>query len=184
MPIQQRLRKSDILWLLAFPLYEIIGTARHEGSHALVALIEGAKIEQFVILPSIKSYQALLEGRILWGYVVWSGPTDWVPVAAPYLCDLLTYLVFFFVCTRLSFRRHWAWVNLIIVGLISPLVNSGYQYVIAFIGRGTDIPWLLNALPPLAIHVYFAVTLALYVLGLLAILLFPSHILVGKRMTR
>jgi hypothetical protein len=53
MGIQQRFQKSDMLWLLAYPLYQVIGTVRHEGSHALVALVEGAKIEQFVVLPSI-----------------------------------------------------------------------------------------------------------------------------------
>src|ERR1700730_3496770 len=88
MCIQQRFQKSDFLWLFAYPLYQGIGTARHEGSHALVALIEGAKIEQLVVLPST------VGGQFLWGYASWSGPTDWVPLAAPYLCDLLTYLLF------------------------------------------------------------------------------------------
>ena len=95
MLIKQRFQKSDLLWLLAYPFYQIIGTARHEASHAFVALVEGAKIEQFVILPSI------VEGHFVWGYVLWSGSTDWVALAAPYLCDLLTYLLFFFICTRL-----------------------------------------------------------------------------------
>lgn len=166
----QKLQKRDLLWLLAYPIYQIIGTARHEGSHALLAILEGAKIEQFVILPSI------VRGHFLWGYVQWSGQTDWVPVAAPYLCDLLTYLVFFFICTHIPFRSHWVWVNLIILGLVSPLINSTYQYIISFTSPTSDIAQLLNQLPQLAVHSYFVVTLGLYILGLLAILTLPSQI--------
>ncbi|HKF36664.1 MAG TPA: M50 family metallopeptidase [Ktedonobacteraceae bacterium] len=169
--IEQKLQKKDLLWLLAYPIYQVIGTARHEGSHALVAVLEGAKIEQFVILPSI------VGGHFLWGYVQWSGRTNWVPVAAPYLCDLLTYLVFFFICTRIPFRSHWIWVNLIILGLVSPLINSTYQYVISFVTSTSDVAQLLNELPQLAVHSYFVVTLVLYDLGLLVILTLPSQIL-------
>ena len=64
-----------------------------------------------------------------------------------------------------------------VVGLVSPLVNSSYEYVIAFLRPGSDIARLLYALPPLAVHSYFAVTLTVYVLGLLAILIFPTHVL-------
>jgi hypothetical protein len=38
------LQKRDMLWILAYPIYQIIGTIRHEGSHALVALLEGARV--------------------------------------------------------------------------------------------------------------------------------------------
>jgi hypothetical protein len=77
MPIRQRFQKSDILWLLAYPVYQVIGRARQEGSHALVALAEGAKIEQSVVPPS------LVGGQFFWGYVARSVPTDWVMVAVP-----------------------------------------------------------------------------------------------------
>jgi hypothetical protein len=33
------LKKTDLLWLLAYPIYQIIGTIRHEGSHALAGLL-------------------------------------------------------------------------------------------------------------------------------------------------
>jgi hypothetical protein len=45
--------KRDAPWLLALPIYRIIGTARHEGSHALVALLHGATITEFRILPFV-----------------------------------------------------------------------------------------------------------------------------------
>jgi hypothetical protein len=169
--LQQKLQKRDLLWLFAYPIYQIIGTARHEGSHALFAILEGAKIEQFVILPSV------VGGHFLWGYVQWSGHTDWVPVAAPYLCDLLTYLVFFFICARIPFRSHWVWVNFIILGLVSPLINSTYQYIGSFTVPTSDVAQLLSELPKVAVHSYFVVTLGLYVLGLVAFLPLPSQML-------
>jgi hypothetical protein len=40
------LKKADFLWLLAFPLYLLIGTLRHEASHALVGwLAEATSIQ-------------------------------------------------------------------------------------------------------------------------------------------
>ena len=167
--IEQKLQKRDVFWLLAYPIYQIIGTVRHEGSHALAAVAEGAKIEQFVILPSTAG------GHFFWGYVLWSGHTDWVPLAAPYLCDLLTYVVFFFMCTRIPFRSHGVWVNLIILGLVSPLINSTYEYILSFTAPVSDVARLLSELPKLAVHSYFVVTLVLYVLGLVAILPLPSQ---------
>jgi hypothetical protein len=169
--IEQKLQKRDLFWLIAYPIYQIVGTVRHEGSHALAAVLEGAKIEQFVILPSI------VGGHFFWGYVQWSGQTDWVPLAAPYLCDLLTYLVFFFICTRIQFKNHWVWVNFIILGLVSPLINSTYQYIVSFTEPTSDIAQLLSELPKVAVHSYFGVTLVLYVLGLLVILTLPSQML-------
>jgi len=32
------LQKRDLLWILAYPIYQIIGTIRHEGSHLLLCL--------------------------------------------------------------------------------------------------------------------------------------------------
>jgi hypothetical protein len=42
-----RVRWTDFLWLLLFPIYLVIGTARHEGSHALTGAVRGASIVEF-----------------------------------------------------------------------------------------------------------------------------------------
>ena len=58
----------DLLWIAAAPLYLLIGTARHEGSHALVALMEGAKVAKFVFWPTERG----------WGYVLFPpGSVTW-----------------------------------------------------------------------------------------------------------
>jgi hypothetical protein len=153
------LRRRDLLWILAYPLYQLIGTFRHEASHALAAVFQGSTLERFVFWPTWS------DSTFRWGYTSWSGPTNWMAIAAPYLCDLATFVVFYLVCTRLRFKRHWVWVNLVAIGMISPLVNSAFNYVNGLRGRG-DVGWLLGTLPGPVVHTYFAVTLAFYVAGL------------------
>jgi hypothetical protein len=149
------LRKRDLLWLLAYPLYQVIGTLRHELSHALVAWLEGATITEFKFIPT-QGY---------WGYVRWSGPTDWLTLAAPYFVDLLTFVIFFWLCTSIKFHRHWLWLNAVIIGMLSPLVNTAYNYS-GFIRGTNDIGRLLQVLPPFAVHAYMVLTILLYCIGL------------------
>jgi hypothetical protein len=161
--VRHELHRRDLLWILAYPLYQLTGTFRHEASHALAAVLQGARLEEFVFWPTWSG------SSIRWGYVSWSGSTNWVAIAAPYLCDLVIFVLFFVVCTRLRFRRHWVWVNLVITGLVSPLVNSAYNYCNGLRGSG-DVGRLLLALPNPGVHVYFAVTLLFYVVGLFLVL--------------
>ena len=149
------MNKRDLLWFLAYPLYQIIGTFRHEGAHALGVLLFGGEITAFAVLPTNK----------YWGYVDWEGPTNIFITAAPYLLDLFTFLLFYVICMNFGFRRHWLWLNLVILGVISPLVNSAYNYGAA-IGRPNDIAALLHDLNPLLVHCYFILTILLYLQGL------------------
>ena len=158
--MNHQFHRRDLHWILAYPLYQLIGSLRHEASHALAAVLQGATIHRFVFWPTWTG------SGLRWGYVSWSGPTDWVAIAAPYLCDVATFALFFVICTRLPLRRHWVWVNLVAVGLLSPLVNSAYNYFNGLRGSG-DVAGLLLALPDLAVHGYFVVTLVVYGVGLI-----------------
>jgi len=153
------LQKRDLLWILAYPIYQIIGTIRHEGSHALVALLEGARVTDFVFWPSITKV------GFYWGYVRIIGSTDWVFLAAPYLVDLLTFAIFFCVCMWLLIRRKWVWLNILIIGMISPFANSLYNYW-GSVGSSNDVGKLLEILPSNVVHGYFLLTLSLYTLGI------------------
>jgi hypothetical protein len=157
--VKHQLRRKDLLWILAYPLYQLMGSFRHEASHALAAVLQGATIREFVFWPTWS------ESGSSWGYVSWSGATNWVAIAAPYLCDLGTFALFFLVGTRLRLRRHWVWVNLVAIGLISPLVNSAFNYFNGLRNRG-DVGRLLLELPKPAVHTHFAVTLVIYGVGL------------------
>jgi len=156
---RHRLRRGDLLWILAYPLYQLMGTFRHEASHALVAVLQGARIREFVFWPSSGG------SGFSWGYVTWSGSTNWLATVAPYLADLVTFALFFVVCTRVKLKRHWVWANLVIVGMVSPVVNSAYNYLNGLRGRG-DVAFLLQELPNPVVHCYFVVTLLAYLAAL------------------
>lgn len=154
------LKKSDLLWLLAYPLYQIIGTMRHEASHGLVAWLGGATITKFVFWPTVDQQRGFR-----WGYVQWSGPTNGLTLAVPYFADLLTFGLFFWLCMCISFPHRWLWLNAVIIGLVSPLANTAYNYLGSAQGAN-DIGRLLLILPPLAVHAYLALTMVLYGIGL------------------
>ncbi|MFC1702990.1 hypothetical protein ACFLZO_00820 [Patescibacteria group bacterium] len=151
--------RHDLIWVLAFPVYQIIGTIRHEASHALVVLAEGGTVLKFVFWPTWHE-------RFYWGYVQWSGSASWLVSAAPYLIDLLTFAVFYLICTKVAMRRHWVWVNVYMIGLISPLVNSGYRYISNFFRTG-DLTSVMTSVPPRIVHAYFILTLFAYGTALL-----------------
>jgi len=154
-----RLRFSDLLWLLAYPVYQILGTLRHEGSHAIAAVLQGAKITEFVFWPTMR------ERGLYWGYVNFLEETNWLVLAAPYFMDLVTFVLFFVICMRIRFRRKWIWLNLIIIGMISPFVNSLYNYL-GSKNSYNDVGRLFADLPRGIIHGYFILTLIFYVVGI------------------
>jgi hypothetical protein len=159
------LKKTDLLWLLGYPLYQIVGTVRHEGSHALAAVLHGATLTHFVIWPSF------VNGRLLWGYVEYTGSDTWLIIAAPYLIDLLTFTICFVWLWRVRFARHAVWLNLVIIGLLSPLINSAYNYAGRF-SSGNDVARLLLMLPVGLVHGYFMSTLLIYLIG--AVIIFRT----------
>jgi hypothetical protein len=160
----------DWVWISGYPVYQIIGTIRHEGAHALAVLWQGGRVTKFVFWPT-------WTGRFYWGYVSWAGRTNWFVSASPYLLDLFTFAIFYLICTRVKMRQHWLWVNLYLIGLVSPLINSAYRYVSSFFRPG-DLTSVYQALPVAAVHAYFLLTIFLYLAGLARIQQ-PGHGKVG-----
>jgi hypothetical protein len=152
------MKKTDLLWILAYPIYQLIGTFRHEASHALVAVLEGARITEFVFWPT----------RGFWGYVKWEGPITSTTIGAPYVCDLMIFIFFFGLCMAARFERRWVWLNAVVVGMISPFINSGYNYWGGLRGPN-DVGKLLENLPPIFVHTYFLLTMGLYLVGLVVV---------------
>ena len=149
---------KDLLWILAYPIYQLLGTFRHEASHAMAAMLEGYRITEFVFWPT-KGY---------WGYVNWDGPASAASLGAPYLCDYLTFTLFFAVSMLICFNRRWVWINLIAIGIISPLVNSIHNYREGLRGPN-DVGRLLELLPENLVHGYFWLTISLYLVGLVVV---------------
>lgn len=152
------MKLRDLLWVLAYPIYQIIGTIRHEGAHALIAILEGKEVAKFVFWPS------MYQDQFYWGYVIYDGSASLLSSSAPYLLDLITFLFFLPLCAVVFFKRKWIWINLIAIGLISPFANSLYNY------RGgltslNDVGKMFRALPDLLVHSYFITTLGVYLVG-------------------
>jgi hypothetical protein len=152
-------KRKDLLWALAYPVYQTIGTFRHEGSHALAAMAEGGDITKFVFWPSSTG------GTFYFGYVCWEGSTTWFTTAAPYFCDLLIFSVALLIILEAKPRRRWLWANILIIGMLSPLVNSAANYFGGAAWGSGDIGGLLSHLDPVAVHLYFLLTLLLYAWG-------------------
>ena len=90
--------------------------------------------------------------------------------AAPYFCDLLTFGAALLVCFFVERIPRWVWLNIVVIGIVGPLANSIYNYQGGFWRSGADVARLFVALPHLWVHLYFAVTITAYLLGLLAVL--------------
>jgi hypothetical protein len=121
-------------------------------------MLEGAKITEFVFWPT-QGY---------WGYVAWDGPVTAASLGAPYLCDFLTFVLFFSVCMLVLFKRRWIWLNGIAIGILSPLINSVHNYRGRFGGKN-DVGKLLEMLPENIVHGYFWVTISVYLVGLVIV---------------
>lgn len=155
------MKKTDLWWLLGWPIYQLLGTARHELSHAAVAAWQGATITKIEILPSFRP------GGFFWGYVEWTGgQTDALVVAAPYLCDVAVFLLFLPLCVLAVRMPRWLWINCFIVGLLSPLVDTAANYSKLFRGSSGDVGELAAHFSPLAMHAIYPAVMILYTLGI------------------
>jgi hypothetical protein len=114
-------------------------------------MLQGAHITKFQALPSI-----VRGGRFFWGYVIYLGghPT-WLTTAAPYFCDLLTLPLFSWLALRDRRMPHWLWVNVFVLGVLSPLANTLYNYQNAVIRHRGDVFELMAGLPHWAVHAAF-----------------------------
>jgi len=154
------MKRKDLRWFLLSPVYHTIGTIRHEGSHALAAMAEGAEVTEFVFWPSFRN------GEFSLGYVDFEGSTTWFMVAAPYFCDLIIFFIAILVILGAKPKRRWLWLNILIIGMLTPLLNSAYNYFRGLARGLGDVGILLLDLNPIAIHLYFVLTLLFYAWGL------------------
>lgn len=154
------MKRKDLLWFLLLPVYYTIGTIRHEGSHALAAMAEGKKITMFVFWPNFR------KGEFSFGYIGIEGTTTWFTWAAPYLCDLIIFFIALLIILKAKPQRRWLWLNILIIGMLSPLINSAYNYCAELAGQFNDVGVLLFHLNPIAVHLYFVLTLLFYAWGI------------------
>lgn len=76
-----------ILNIVLYPIYQILGTLKHEGAHALGAKIQGLRILEFRYLPS------RIDGRWYWGYVRFDGMPNTTTRLMPYYVDAIVFII-------------------------------------------------------------------------------------------
>lgn len=119
--------------------------------------MQGATITEFVFWPT--GYG--------WGYVNWEGPVTEGTIAAPYLCDLVTFMVGFTVSMVFVLgHKRWLWLNVVVLGILSPLINFAYNYSGGLQGSNNDVGKMLDGMHPAFVHGYFWLTIVAYGIGL------------------
>jgi len=128
----------DLLWhLLAYPVYQILGTIRHEACHAIVARSFGASIVEFKFLPHRR------EGKWNFGYVRWVGDLDRgqrnFVKKAPYLLGVVMIVCGVWLHTLYEFKEfHW-FVFATVMLVVSPVVDLVYNLFKALVWKRGDL---------------------------------------------
>jgi hypothetical protein len=140
--------------IIAFILWT---TARHEGSHAFMAYLEGAQIKELRLLPGVHE-----ELGFYFGYVKHSGDTTWLTESAPFFTDLI---IVFITSLILTFVRPVRFYNeLLFFGIGSPIIDLIYNYQGGLWRSGTDVSDLLELLPKGLVHTLFILTIVICVM--------------------
>lgn len=114
------------MWLALAPGYMMVDTLRHEISHAIVAWLAGVQVLVIHFLPGKQL------GYFSFGYIILGDNASWLIYAAPYFCDLILFTAAYFLLRHVRFRRRWMAVNLVSIGLVSPLFNSFSGFINSF----------------------------------------------------
>lgn len=127
---------------------------RHEGSHALAAVLGGSEITRIRLLPGIHD-----ELGFYFGYVEYSGEANWLTDAAPFIADILLLTIAAILLARVVRATRWRFL-LLLFGIISPLVDLVYGYFSGLWREGSDVADLLAQLHPIPVHLFFIAAIA------------------------
>lgn len=159
------LKKTNLSWLLGLPVYILINSLRHEISNAFMVWLTNGKLLHFSFLPGFST-----SGWLEYGSIRWVGGVEWLILAAPYIGDLLFFSLIAYFCHEKQFKNQWLLTNLIIIGLLSPIFNTGYEYF-SSIFKQTDVTHLIELMPlDELVHIAFVMVLGFYVLVFNAVL--------------
>lgn len=127
--------KVLLIHLLAYPIYQILGTLRHEGAHAIAAMLYGFRIIEFKVFPHVA------DGKWYFGHVYYDTggeePSSNIHLA-PYYVDVICGVALAAVLRLVEFSNvHWALFALIMLG-VSPVLDTGYNVMKWFLWRRGD----------------------------------------------
>jgi hypothetical protein len=156
MKILKIIIKAIIITLVIF--YWTI--ARHEGSHALMASLEGADIQELRLLPGIHK-----DAGFYFGYVEYSEDTSWLTEAASFFSDFLLLLITSLILLWKPGIKYFK--EILLLGFISPIIDLIYNYQGGLWRPGTDVYDLLTLLPRAVVHFSYILTIVIAILLLL-----------------
>jgi hypothetical protein len=115
-----------LIHVLLYPLYQIIGTAKHEYSHAFAAKCQGLTVTEINILPK------RIDGRWYWGYFRYiGGKADKMTMLYPYVADIVCILIGFGIVIGVDlfwwFDHRHALLATMIILIVSPVVDIVYN---------------------------------------------------------
>lgn len=117
-----------VVHALLIPVYQIIGTLKHEAGHALGAAIDGRGITKFVFWPQIDL------GRFTWGYVMYGYGVlsiPWYVHLMPYFFDTVWFAVGLAIIASIGLagaHAFWVLFALAVVVLI-PVIDLFWNLV-------------------------------------------------------
>ena len=155
------LKKTDLWWLLGWPIYQLLGTARHELSHALVAALQAQGLRE-------SRFSARFSRKVSYGDTS-HGPAGTrmrLVIAAPYLGDIAVFLLFLPLCMFATRIPRWLWINCFILGLLSPFIDTAANYSKLFRRSAGDVNELVSQFSPFLVHSLFLGVMIFYLVGM------------------
>ena len=122
-------------------------------------------MESIHLLPTLTSNRG-----VLWGYVNWTGTTTWISLAAPYFCDIVTFLLGCWIFRSRITMPHWIRVQVFAIGVVSPAVNSLYNYQALWHNPSADVPRVMTMIPPVWVGAWIVLSLVMCCIGIVALL--------------
>ncbi len=98
------------------------------------------------------------------------GQISWLTFAAPYLGDALVFAAGYVWAFRIAPTRRWLFVNVFVVMMLSPLINTANNSVGGLASSGSDFFWLGRQFGAVAVTVASGLAIASYSYGILRVL--------------
>lgn len=121
LPAMVRFTRDHLPYVLWLPALGLWGTFMHEGAHAIAAVIQGATLTRFHIMPGWDL------GYFTFGYMSYDAPSGGLDGAlvsvAPVLGAVVTATLGAIVIGRFG-REHWHWKSAYIFVYLLPLVDA------------------------------------------------------------
>lgn len=142
---------TDLSWLIVLiygllmaPVYQLLGTIKHELAHALMIWFHGHEVLDIYILPK------KIDGQWYWGYTQWNTPLTLMSTiekkliyGAPYLVDLAMIGLGFWLIPKVVWHVE-LWTMSVMLFWIASIVDIGWAIYKKIVGMRGDFDVLFK----------------------------------------